>query len=99
MLYLRLPFFLTLLALKNAESWGKILFELFGLQAIILCLTLLNTLFGVLLYLEMQRYQDLKAELLHEEQQLKKARDFWQSIREEFPTHKKAVEAEEILRK
>jgi hypothetical protein len=97
MLYLRLPLFLAALALKNAESWGKILFELFGLQAIILCLAVLNIAFGGLLYLELRRYQDLKAELVHEEQQLKKVRVFWQNIREEFPTHKTATEVEELL--
>lgn len=99
MRYLRLPFFIALIALKNTESWGKILFELFGLQAIILCLTLLNVLLGGLLYFEMQRYQELKVEFLHEEQQLKRVRDFWQDIREEFPMHKKAIEAKEILGK
>lgn len=98
MFYLHLPFFLVLLALKNAESWVKILFELFGLQAIILCLTMLNILFGGLLFFEMRRYQDLKSELVHEEQQLKKVRDFWQDIREEFPTHKRAIQVEEMFR-
>lgn len=98
MKYFHLPLFLTLLAVKNAESWMRILFALFGVYFIMTTLVVLNSIFGGLLYFEMREYQDLRSERVHEEQLLEDYRQFWQKVHTEFPTHRTAIEAERILK-
>lgn len=99
MLYFRLPFFIILLGLKNLVSWSKIFFELIGLNLLILGLVIFNILCGSLLYLELQKHQELKVLLTEKEALLEKHRVLWKSILQDFPTHKTAKEAVVILEK
>jgi hypothetical protein len=99
MLYLRLPFFLLFLVLKNIESWTRILLELVGAQLFILVLIVTNILVGSLLYLELQRHRQLTVELKENQNKIEKHKVFWRKILEQFPTHKTALEADQVLEK
>jgi hypothetical protein len=97
--FFSLPFFIILLGLKNVISWSKIFFELIGLHLLILALVIFNILCGSLLYLELQRHQELKVLLTEKEALLEKHRVFWKQILQEFSTHKTAKEAVVVLEK
>ena len=72
-------------------------FEFIGLQLFILVLVVFNILCGSLLYLELQKHQELKVLFIEKEALLEKHRVFWKQILQEFSTHKTAGEAVRVL--
>ncbi len=91
------PFFLVLLGLKNAWSWGKISLETFGFPLIFTFLIFLNAFLGYTLYNTFQQQQKLTASLEHAEVLLKHQKQFWGRLAKEVPGHNVIEAAQKTL--